>query len=98
MNSVHQRLAAGAQRAAGPRGQHGSIDLHLFIKGADLYVGDDCAVVVEAQGEGHVAEDVLRSEVDAFPRVRYQLDVGYGWVVCGSEIQREREGDRDKML
>lgn len=42
---------------------------------------------VEAQGEGHVAEDVLGSEVYAFPRVRYQLYVGYGWVVCDRVIQ-----------
>lgn len=44
---------------------------------------------VEAQGQGHVAEDVLGSEVHAFPRVCYQLDVGYGWVVCDKEIQTD---------
>lgn len=39
---------------------------------------------VQAHGKGHVTEHVLRSEVDAFPRVRNQLDVGYGWVLWDS--------------
>ena len=81
MNPIQQRLAAGAQRAAEARRQHGSIDLHLLIEGAELYGGDGSVVGVEAQSEGHVAEDVLWSEVNGIPRFCYQLYVGYGWVV-----------------
>lgn len=76
MNPVKQRLAAGAQRATGPCGQHGSIDLHLLIKSAEFYGSDGGIVGVKPQGEGHVAEDMLGSKVDAFPRVCYQLYVG----------------------
>lgn len=90
LNPVQQRLAAGAQRAAGAWGQHGSIDLHLLIEGAEFYGGDGGVVGVEAQSEGHVAEDVLGSEVNAFPFVGYELYVGYGWVLCDREIQIDR--------
>lgn len=90
LNPVQQRLAAGAQGAPRARRQHGSIDLHLLVEGAELYGSDGGALGVEAQGEGHVAEDVLGSEVNASSRVRYQLYVGYGWVVCDGQIQIDR--------
>lgn len=85
VNPIQQRLAAGAQRAARAWRQHGGINLHLLIEGAEFYGGDGSTVGVEAQGEGHVAEDVLGSKVNDFPRVCYQLYVGYGWVVWGRE-------------
>lgn len=44
---------------------------------------------VKAQGEGHVAENVLGPEVYAFPLVCYQVYVGYGWVVCGKAMQTD---------
>lgn len=81
LNPVEQRLAAGAQRASGPWGQHGSINLYFLIEGEEFYGSNGSAVGAEAQGEGHVAEDVLRSDVDAFPRICYQFYVGYSWVV-----------------
>lgn len=89
MNPVLHRLAAGAQRAAGARGQHGSIDFHFLIKSADFNGGNGGVMGVQAQGEGHVTEDVLWSQVNAFARVHYQLYVGYGRVVCDKGIQMD---------
>lgn len=89
LNPVQQRLAARAQGTAGSRGQHGSIDLHLLIKGAEFYGSNDSIVGVKAQGEGHVAENMLWPEVYAFPCVCYQLYVGYGWVACDKVMQTE---------
>lgn len=94
MNPVLHRLAAGAQRAGGAGGQHGSIDFHFLIKGADFNGGDGGVMGVQAQAEGHVTEDVLRSQVDAFGRVRYQLYVGYGRVVCDKGTQMDRLGQQ----
>lgn len=53
-------MTAGAGR------QHCRIDLHLLIKGAELYGTDGNIVGIEAQGEEHVTEDVLWSKVDGF--------------------------------
>lgn len=50
---------------------------------------------VEAQSEGHVTEDVLGSEVDDFSRVRYQLYVIYGWVVCDMEEKKKTNDDEN---
>lgn len=82
LNPVEHGLAAGAQRAAGARGQHGSIDFHFLIKSADFYGSDGSTLGVEAQREWRVTEDVLGSQVKAFPRVCYQLYVGDGGVAC----------------
>lgn len=87
LNPINQGLAAAAQRAAGAWRQHGGVDFHLLVEGAEFYGGNGSIVGVEAQREGHVAKDVLRSEIDAFPRVCYQLYVGYSWVICEKEIQ-----------
>lgn len=98
MNPVLHRLAAGAQRAGGAGGQHGSIDFHFLIKGADFNGGDGGVVGVQAQGEGHVTEDVLRPQVNAFGRVRYQLYVAYGGVACDKGTQADRRGQQTVVL
>lgn len=85
-----QRLAAGAQGTAGARGQHGSIDLQLLIECAEFDGNDGGVVGVQSQGEWHVTEDMLGSEVNAFLCVHYQLNVGYSWVVWDREIRIQR--------
>lgn len=89
LNPVQQRLAARAQRTAGSRGQHGSINLHLLIKSAEFYGSNGSVVGVKAQSEGHVAENMLGPEVYAFPCVCYQLYAGYGWVFCDKVMQTD---------
>lgn len=66
LNPVEHRLAAGAQRAAGARGQHGSINFHFLVESADFNGSDSSTLGVQAQRERHVTEDVLRSQVNAF--------------------------------
>lgn len=80
LDPVEQGLAAGAHPAAGARGQHGRVDLHLLIEGAEFYGSDGGVVGVEPQGEGHVTEDMLWPKVNAFACICYQLDISYGWV------------------
>lgn len=66
MNPIEKRLTARAEMTAGAGRQHCRIDLHLLIKGAELYGTDGNIVGIEVQGEGHVTEDVLWSKVDGF--------------------------------
>lgn len=87
LNLVQQGPAPGAQGAAGARGQHGGVNLHLLVKGAEFDGGDGEAAGVQTQREGHVAEDVLGSEVDALPCGGYQLHVSQGRVVWEPEIR-----------
>lgn len=88
LDPVEHRLAAGAQRAAGARRQHGSVDLHFLVEGADFYGRHGGALGVQVQRERHVTEDVLGSQVNAFARVCYQLYVGNGGVACDIRVHR----------
>lgn len=81
LHPVAQRRAAGAEWAARPRRQHDSIDFQPLVKGVEFDGGDGGVARVQPDGEGHIAEDVLGSEVDALSSVPDQLDVGNCWVV-----------------
>lgn len=97
LNPVEHRLAAGAQSAAGARGQHGGIDFHFLIESADFYGSDGGTLGVQAQRERHVTEDVLGSQVNAFARVCNQLYVGDVGVACDNGI-RHRQKKRQKKV
>lgn len=80
LDPVSQRYAAGAEWAGRPRRQHDRIDLQTLVKGAQFDGSDGRVAGIETQGEGHVTEDLLGSQVDAEPPVSDQLYVGDSWV------------------
>lgn len=76
-----QRTAARAERALRAWRQHGSINFQFLIKGKEFNGSDGRIAGIKSQSEGHVAEHMLGSEVDALPPVSDQLYVGNSWVV-----------------
>lgn len=81
LDLVMQRTAARAERALRPWRQHDSIDFQLLVKGIEFNGSDGRIAGIKSQGEGHVAEHMLGSKVDALLPFSDKLYVGNSWVV-----------------
>lgn len=72
---VLQGLTLQTEWAVCNGGQHGGIDLQVFVQRVDLNAIHLLVHIPEFDGQWNIAEDVLRAQGDVLPRGSQQFDV-----------------------